>query len=87
MKKLSTLLLALLLLCSVCFAEAGGPFDVTLDPNYAEGAATTLTLEAATDATSGLAGAAVRVPVTVSSLRPMEWPAAEPFIPVKYKRM
>lgn len=52
MKKLSTLLLALLLLCSVCFAEAGGPFDVTLDPNYAEGAATTLTLEAATDAIS-----------------------------------
>ena len=45
MKKLSTLLLALLLLCSVCFAEAGGPFDVTLDPNYAEGAATTLTLD------------------------------------------
>ena len=52
MKKLATLLLALLLLCSACFAEAGGPFDVTLDPNYAEGTATTLTLEAAADAIS-----------------------------------
>lgn len=52
MKKLSAFLLALFLLCSACFAEAGGAFDVTLNSNYAEGTTTTLTLEAATDTIS-----------------------------------